>query len=92
MSVHSLSMDETRVLRKQRIYHMHTKAMGRTSKLVNGLTPFYSDNDLYGCDVLLTYNMRRTASVNFNTKRDALKVKQEIRLDWDFMMHKLHDK
>ena len=47
-SVHSMSMDTTSVIWYQIKCRMHTKGMGRTSKMVNGLPPFYSYIDLDG--------------------------------------------
>ena len=75
MSMHALSMDVTSVLCHHRLCHIHTKGMGITIKVVNGIPNFSSDTDLDGCDVCFTCKMIRTASGHNNTKRDSLNVK-----------------
>ena len=50
-SVHLLSMDVTRVLWQNILWHIHTNGIGRTSKVVNGLSHFSSETDLDGFDV-----------------------------------------
>ena len=43
--MHSLSMDATRVIWHQRLTRIHTKGIGRTSKVVNGLPLYCSETD-----------------------------------------------
>ena len=56
---------------------MHTNGMGRTSKVVNGFPPFYSETYLYGCDVCFNFKTRRTAAVNGNTRRGHTESKSK---------------
>ena len=85
-------MDVNRILWHQRLFHIHTKVMGRTSEVVNVLPRFYSDTDLYGCDVCFTFKVRRNTAVHGNTRMGALKLKQGISLHWVFIVQKYHDK
>ena len=71
---------------------MHTNGLGRTIKVVNGLPSFYSYNDLYGCDVFFTYNIRITAAGYINKLIDAMEVNQVLILDLNFMIQKPYDK
>ena len=70
---------------------MHTKGIGITSNVVNGLTPFSSETDLYGCDVYFTFKTRINAAGKVNKRMDLLTINQRLRLDWVFMMQKYHD-
>ena len=92
ISVHSLSMDTTRVIWQQRLFHIHTKGIGVTSKVFNSIPPFSSDNDLDSCGLCFTLKMRITVSEHGNTRRYAMKLNQVISLDWGFMMQKCNDK
>ena len=61
-SVYPLIMCVTRVIWHQRIWHIQTKRIGRTTKVVNGIPPLSLDTDLDGCDVCFTCKMRITAA------------------------------
>ena len=85
-------MSETNFLWHQKLCHIHTMGMVRTSKVVNGLCNFSSQTDLCGFDLCFTLNLRQTSKGHVNTRRGALKVNQGIRIDWGFMTQKSHDK
>ena len=71
---------------------MHTKQMGITSKVVNGILHLSSDTDLDGCDIWFTCKMKINSSGHGNTRINALKVNKVLILDWGFMMQKCNDK
>ena len=69
-------MDATRFLWHQRLCTNNINGMGRTSKVVNGIPHFSSENDLDGCDILLTRKTRIITAGHVNIRGNALKVNQ----------------
>ena len=86
MSMKSLIMDETRVIWHQRLCNMYTKVMEITSKVLNGLPPFTSDNDLDFFYLCCIFKMRINSAVHFITGINAPKLKQLLILNCFFMM------